>query len=54
MDCVHDDAVFSAEECLLEVLVGRLIHAGSFKEVVVLDTLVKVDGMCNSCKNVRS
>ena len=54
MDWVHDDVVFSVEECSLEVRVGRLIRAGSFKEVVVWDTFVKVDGMCNSCKNIRS
>ena len=53
MDWVRDDMVFSVEECLLEVCVGRLICTGSFKDVVVWDTFVKVDGMCNSCKNLR-
>ena len=48
---VHDGKLFSVEECLFEVCVGRLIHAGSFRDDVVWDTFVKVDGMCNSCKN---
>ena len=54
MDWVHDDTVFSVEECWLEVRVGRLICAGSFKEVVVWDTFMKEDRMCDSCKNIRS
>ena len=53
-DWVHDDAVFSFKECSLGVHVGRLLCASSFKEVVVWDTFVKVDGMCDSCKNVSS
>ena len=51
-DWVCDDTVFSVKECSLGVRVGRLIRASSFKEVVVSDTFVKVDGMYNSCKNV--
>ena len=51
-DWVHDGELFSVEECSFEVRMGRLIHAGSFRDVV-WDAFVKVDGMCDSCKNVR-
>ena len=54
MGWVCDDVMFSVEGCSLEVHVGRLIRASSFKEVVVWDTFVKVDGMSDSFKNVRS
>ena len=53
-DWVCVDLVFSFKRCSLGVHVGRLIHTGSFKEVEVWDRFVKVDGMCESCKNVRS
>ena len=49
-DWVHDDSLVSFKGCSLGVHVGRLIDAGSFKEVEVWDTFVKVDGMCKSCK----
>ena len=54
MDWVHDDELFSFEVYSFKMHVGRLMHAGSFRDVVVWETFVKVDGMCNSCKNVRS
>ena len=53
-DWVRDDELFSVEVCLFEMHVGRLIRASSFRDVVVWDTFLKVDGMCDSCKNVRS
>ena len=53
-DWVHDDELFSIEVCLCEMHVGRLMHAGSFRDVIVWETFVKVDGMCDSCKNIRS
>ena len=51
-DWVRNDELFSVEVCSLEMHVGRLIHTGSFRDVVVWETFVKVDGMCDSCKNV--
>ena len=39
---------------MTEMCVGRLMHASSFRDVVVWETFVKVDGMCDSCKNIRS
>ena len=51
---VCDDDLFSVELCLFEMCVGRLMHTGSFRDVVVWETFVKVDGICDSCKNVRS
>ena len=53
-DWVCDDELFSVEVCLFEMHVGRLMRAGSFRDVVVWETFVKVDGMCDSYKNVRS
>ena len=57
MDCtgwVHDDELFSVKVCSFETCVGRLMRTSSFSDVVVWETFVKVDGMCDSCKNVRS
>ena len=54
MDWVHVDTVCSFEGSLLGVHMGRLICTCSFKEVVGWDTFEKVDGMCESCKKVRS
>ena len=48
------DLVFSFKQCSLGVRAGRLMHASSFKEDEVWDTFVKVDGMYESCKNVKS
>ena len=51
---VHDDELFSVKVCSFETCVGRLMRTSSFSDVVVWETFVKVDGMCNSCRNVRS
>ena len=53
-DWVHDDKLFSFEVCSFEMCVGKLMHASSFRDFVVWEAFVKVDGMCDSCKNVRS
>ena len=53
-DWVRVDSMFSFKKCSLGVCVERLTFAGFFKEVEVWDTFVKMDGMCESCKNVRS
>ena len=53
-DWVRDDKLFSFKVCSFEMHVGRLIHTSSFRDVVVWETFVKVDGMCDSCRNVRS
>ena len=53
-DWVCDDELFSFEVRSFEIHVGRLMRTGSFRDVLVWETFVKVDGMCDSCKNIRS
>ena len=53
-DWVCDDELFSFEMCSFEMHVGRLMCASSFRDVVVWETFLKVDGMCKSCRNVGS
>ena len=54
VDWVHDDELFSVEVCSFEMHVKRLIHTSSYRDVVVWETFVKVDGMYDSCRNIRS
>ena len=49
---VHAVRLFSFEVYSFEMHVGRVIHAGSFSDVGVQETFVKVDGICDSCRKV--